>query len=58
MILPGYGMPIDFALNLMQRYIYEQKGVIVNIQPPSSEKQIELFEKMISFVFAHYNVQF
>jgi hypothetical protein len=58
MILQGYGMPIDFALNLLARYIYERKGVLITPAPPQSEHEIELFEKMITIVFAYYNVQF
>jgi hypothetical protein len=58
MILPGYGMPIDFALNLLARYIYERKGVLVNPIPPKTQREVELFEKMITTVFAYYNVKF
>ena len=57
MIIPGYGMPIDFALQLMSRYIFELKGVRVAIKLPQSAKEIELFEQMISYVFEYYNVQ-
>lgn len=57
MILPGYGMPIDFALQLMSRYIFELKGVRVAIKHPQTPREIELFEQMISYVFEHYNVQ-
>jgi hypothetical protein len=57
MILPGYGMPIDCALQMMSRYIFELKGVRVAIKPPQTPKEIELFEQMISYVFAHYGVQ-
>jgi len=58
MILQGYGMPIDFALNLLAKYIYEKKGVRVTPIPPQTEHEIELFEKMITTVFGYYNVQF
>jgi hypothetical protein len=58
MILQGYGMPIDFALNLLAKYIYEKKGVRIIPKPPQTEHEIELFEKMITVVFTHYNVQF
>jgi hypothetical protein len=57
MIIPGHGMPMDFALSLMARYIYEKKGVAVKPLPPQTPREIELFEQMISYVFAHYNVE-
>lgn len=57
MILPGYGMPMDFALQLMSRYIFELKGVRVAIKPPQTPKEIELFEQMIGYVFVHYGVE-
>jgi hypothetical protein len=58
MILQGYGMPIDFALNLLAKYIYEKKGVLITPLPPRSEHEIDLFEKMITVICVHYNVQF
>jgi hypothetical protein len=57
MIIPGHGMPIDFALNLMTRYIYEKKGIVVRPLPPQTPREIELFEQMIGYVFAHYNIE-
>jgi hypothetical protein len=56
-VIPGYGMPIDVALQLMSRYIYEKKGVLVRPNSPQTPKEIELFEQMISYVLAHYNIE-
>lgn len=58
MILAGMGMPIDFALQLLAKYIYEKKGVLVNPLPPKTDEEIELFEKMFTIVCAYYNIQF
>jgi hypothetical protein len=56
-VIPGYGMPIDVALQLMSRYIYEKKGVMVRPKPPQTPREIELFEQMIGYVFVHYNIE-
>jgi hypothetical protein len=51
------GIPMEMALQLMSRYIYEKKGVVIHPQPPQTTKEIELFEQMISYVFEYYNIQ-
>jgi hypothetical protein len=52
------GMPMEMCLQLMIRYIYEKKGVLISIKTPSTPHEIEIFEKMIGYVFNYYNVQF
>lgn len=50
------GIPMEMALQLMSRYIYDQKGVIVRIKPPTTPREIELFEQMIGTVLSFYNI--
>lgn len=50
------GIPMEMALQLMSRYIYDQKGVIVRIKPPITPREIELFEQMIGTVLSFYNI--
>jgi antitoxin component of RelBE/YafQ-DinJ toxin-antitoxin module len=58
MILQGYGMPIDLALQLLSQYIYERKSVPIKIIPPRTPKEIKLFELMFGVVCRYYNIQF
>jgi hypothetical protein len=50
------GIPIEMALQLLSRYIYEKKGVIIRPSHPKTEKEIELFEQMINPVLEYYNI--
>jgi hypothetical protein len=50
------GIPIEMALQLMSRYIYEQKGTIIKINAPVTPREIELFEQMIGTVLDYYNI--
>lgn len=50
-------IPMDVALQMMSSYIYELKRVIVTPNPPKTKEEIELFEKMIGYVFEHYNIR-
>jgi hypothetical protein len=51
------GIPMAMALHLMSRYIRELKGVSVHPKAPQTPEEIELFEKMIGYVFNYYNVE-
>ena len=50
------GIPMEMALQLMSRYIFERKGIMVRINAPRTEKEIELFESMIGIVLDHYGI--
>lgn len=50
------GIPMSMALHLMSKYIRELRGVSVHPKPPQTLEEVELFEKMIGFVFNYYNV--
>jgi hypothetical protein len=50
------GIPMEMAIQLLSRYIYDHKGVIIRPIPPSTPREIELFEQMISYPLAHYNI--
>lgn len=50
------GIPMEMALQLMSRYIYDLKGVIVHPKPPTTPRQVELFEQMIGYVLDHYKI--
>lgn len=49
---------IEACLAIIQRYILEMKGVLVNIQPPYTSNQHELFIKALDVACNHYNIQF
>lgn len=38
------------ALLLLEQYIYLQKGIKIKALPPKTDREIELFEKMINHV--------
>ena len=50
-------IPMDMALQMMSSYIFELKRVVVAPKPPQTKEEIELFEKMISYVFEHFNIR-
>jgi hypothetical protein len=50
------GIPMDMALQMMSQYIYEKKGVMVRIKPPTTPREIELLEQMIGVVLAHFSI--
>lgn len=50
-------IPMDIALQMMSSYIYELKGAVVTPSSPKTKEEIELFEKMISYVFEYYNIR-
>jgi hypothetical protein len=50
------GIPMAMALHLMSKYIRELKGVSIHPKAPQTPEEIELFEKMIGYVFNYYNV--
>lgn len=50
-------IPMDMALQMMSSYIFELKRVVVTPKPPQTKEEIELFEKMISYVFEHFNIR-
>jgi hypothetical protein len=50
------GIPMEMALQLISRYIYDHKGVIVRVKPPTTPREIELFEQMIAYPLTHYNI--
>lgn len=52
-----FGIPMAMALQLMSRYIYEHKGVLVKPNPPTTPHEIECFEKMIGYVLSYYNIE-
>jgi hypothetical protein len=56
MIIPGYGMPLEFAVQLMAQYILEKKGINISIKVPKSLEDLKLFESMIPYVFNYYNI--
>jgi hypothetical protein len=58
MILPGYGMPIEFAMQLLAKYVYERKGIVIHPIPPRNESETDSFEKMFTIVCMYYNIQF
>lgn len=47
---------IEMAINIIQRYIYEMKGVLVNIIPPQIPQQEELFIKAFNIACAYYDI--
>jgi hypothetical protein len=51
------GMPMYMALQLISSYIYESKGIMIGIHPPRTPREIELFEQMITYPLAHFNIQ-
>jgi hypothetical protein len=50
------GIPMEMALQLMSRYIYEKKGVIIHPKAPITPREIELFEQMIGPVLDYYKI--
>jgi hypothetical protein len=50
------GIPMEMALQLMSRYIFERKGVMVRVNAPKTEKEIELFEQTIGYVLDYYGI--
>ena len=50
------GIPMEMALQILSRYIFDLKGVVVRPNPPKTEREVELFEIMISYALAHYRI--
>ncbi len=46
---------IEACLAIIQRYILEMRGVLVNIQSPSTEHQKELFIKALDSALIYYD---
>lgn len=51
------GTPISYCLQLISKYIYEKKGVLVQIQSPITPKQEELFIKALNISCAYYGIE-
>lgn len=52
------GIPIDVVAQLISRYIYEQKGVLVPviISAPDDTPNMELFLKAANIVMYYYGI--
>lgn len=52
--------PIVIYLRVMQLMIQQERGVVVNISPPQSPREVELFEKVINspkFLDVYYSLR-
>ena len=45
-----FGVPIEICLQHMQDYIKHETGQVVKIKPPVTDREIELFEKMYTWL--------
>ena len=41
-------LPIDLALHIMEQYIWQTKGVRVNINRPDTPERIKLFDRLLN----------
>tara|TARA_R110000850_G_scaffold34024_1_gene92222 strand:- start:30561 stop:30728 length:168 start_codon:yes stop_codon:yes gene_type:complete len=48
--------PMEFCLMNMEAYIYQEKGVRVKIKPPVTPKEVELFEKMYTYLSNKFGI--
>lgn len=53
----GQYILIDACIAIIQRYILDLKGVLVNIQPPNTPQREELFIKALDKACIYYNIQ-
>lgn len=50
------GILISFCLMQMEQYIFETTGKQVTINPPVTEHEIELFEKMYTWLSNNFDL--
>lgn len=47
---------MDYALDRIQDYIYEHKGIKVNIKPPNNQHEANIFDFICTKVFQYYKL--
>jgi hypothetical protein len=51
------GVPMEMALQLLSRYIYDHKGIAIQVNPPKTAREVEIFEQIIGPVLERYGIQ-
>ena len=47
---------MSYALNLIEQYIYQHKGIKVNIKPPNNQHEADIFDYIFTKVALHYKL--
>ena len=51
-----FAVPIEICLQHMEQYIAHESGQVVTIKPPVTDREIELFEKMYTWLSNKFNL--
>jgi len=50
------GHPIEYVAHIISKYIYDMKGVLVRVNLPKTEKEIQLFEQAANVALCYYGM--
>jgi len=52
------GIPVEYAVSIIQNYILQMKGVMMHIETPIQPQHEEKFIKALNIACAYFNITF